>query len=158
MRRRPVSAIVVALLAALATACVTVPEAEPSPREAPATSDTCPPDARAGAVATIAGQLDAFARDDYAAALGFASDTFQAATDVPTFRSLIERDFPQVASPEAHTVLACEQPVVGVVRVLVVVTGVDGSSQELVYLVVDNGERWGIDGAAPRRRSGGVTA
>jgi hypothetical protein len=183
VRRWTRTPVAVALAATLATGCVATPEAATPPvtpadeadapadeadapadeadapaDEADAPPATCPPDARAAAAATIAGQLDAFARDDYAAALDFASDTFRSGTDVPTFRSLIERAFPQVASSEGHTVLGCEQPAAGVLRVLVVVTGVDGSSEELVYLVVDDGGRWGIEGAAPRPRPAGVPA
>jgi hypothetical protein len=55
----------------------------------------------------IAGQLAAFAADDWEAALGFASSDFRAATDADAFALLIEEAYPAAADAVEHRSERC---------------------------------------------------
>jgi hypothetical protein len=153
MRRRLLGAsLVVLLLAGCRTA-----DAEPDPASAAADEPAptaCTDDVGTAVGATIAAQLAAFADDDYETALGLAAAGFRDAFDLASFRELIETGFPQVADSRDHVVLTCELVTDDVAQATVVVTGVDGTTDELAYLVVSEDGRWVIGAAASRDRPG----
>jgi hypothetical protein len=97
---------------------------------------------------TIAGQLAAFAADDFAGALEFASESFRAGTDVETFTTLIEDGYPVAADAESHSSTVCVLQGPMSAEVLVEVTASDGTEGQLVYLLVDEDDVWRIAGAA----------
>lgn len=96
---------------------------------------------------TIGGQLEAFAGDDYAAALRFASEAFREDFDEASFREVIETSFPTVARATGHTSTVCVHRGDGA-QLLVTVESDDGD-QELVYQMTLEAEQWRIDGAVP---------
>jgi hypothetical protein len=94
----------------------------------------------------IAGQLAAFAADDWEAALGFASDEFRAGMDPDTFAALIEDGYPVAADAAEHRSAACVTRDGGAAEVRVEVVATDGETAAMVYLLVDEGG-WAIAGA-----------
>lgn len=143
------------------------PDVAPAPAPemppAPAPDEVrCPDDVTAAVTDTIAGQLAAFAADDYAGALAFASLEFQAGISLPEFRALIEVAYPQVADSRDHAVLGCGLVAPGVSHALVTVTGQDGSRARLTYVLVVEGHpdvlRWAVAGAAEHSDGAGVQA
>ena len=90
---------------------------------------------------TIAGQLDAFAAGDYAAALGFASERFRAGTTPEQFQAVIEADYALLIGARGHRSGTC---VVRGDAAQILVT-VDGAARELVYAMVDEDGEWRID-------------
>lgn len=147
------------LLLAACTAGTDAPQADAPDLRYPA---DCPVEVGTEVAAVIGAQLDAFATDDYAGALALASRSFQAGTDLPTFRRLIETSFPQVADSREHRTLGCMLVAPRTTHTLVAVTGRDGSREELVYVLVeeDDGEsvRWAVSGAAVHERGDTLTA
>jgi hypothetical protein len=168
---------VTAMIAVAAVACsdpVVAPAAdEPSPGEAGAPDDgsespgapdaapdgpegsddphgdaTCGDQVLAAIDETIDGQLSAFAADDFAGALEFASEDFRAGTDAAAFEELIEDGYPIAADAASHTSTICVLQGPMSAEVLVDVTATDGTEGQLVYLLVDEDDAWRIAGAA----------
>jgi len=173
--------ILVAALATTAVACSPAPldtAAEPStlpdrgadtPTTEPPVTDppvtepaACAPDVDAGVDATITGKLDAFAADDYAGALGYASRDFQATTDVAGFRRLIDGAYPEVADSVGHRVAGCLLVAEDVAHAVVDVTGRDGGRVEMFYvLVAERGTTasgWAVAAATSRPAEPGISA
>lgn len=96
---------------------------------------------------TIGGQLDAFANDDYAGALLFASEGFREEFDEDSFREVIETSFPNVAQATGHTSTVCVSR--GDDAQLLVTVESDDGDQELVYQMTLESDEWRIDGAVP---------
>lgn len=96
---------------------------------------------------TIGGQLEAFADEDYAAALRFASAGFQEQFDEESFREVIEASFPDVADATGHTSGVCVHR--GDDAQLLVIVESEVSQLELVYQMVLEDDEWRIDGAVP---------
>jgi hypothetical protein len=118
------------------------PAAPPAPPELVA----CEGDELAAMDEVIAGQLAAFADDDWEAALGFASSDVRAATDADAFALLIEEAYPAAADAVEHRSERCVTRGTGAAEVHVRVTAADGARADLVYLLVDE-EGWRIAGA-----------
>lgn len=125
--------------------------ADPSPSEeaeADAHGDlTCDDRTLAAIDQTIGGQLEAFADDDYAAALAFASEGFREDFDEESFREVIETSFPFVTAATGHTSTVCVSRGAQA-QLLVTVESADGD-QELVYQMTLEAEEWRIEGAVP---------
>ncbi len=120
-------------------------------------SPTCPSPVLADVERTIGSQLDAFADDDVAGALSYASEAFRAQIDVASFQRLITDAYPAVADPESFSIRGCRsQP--GSAQVLVDVVGVDGGRMSLVYAMVEEAGRWAIDGASEPANDPGMVA
>lgn len=139
------------------------PTSDPPATDAPTTDPmACGPDVDAAVNATIAGQLDAFAADDYAGALGFASRDFQASTDVAGFRQLIDGSYPEVADSVGHRVAGCLLVAEGVAHAVVDVTGREGGRVEMLYVLVAEGgaaaSGWAVAAAASRPAEPGIRA
>lgn len=118
-------------------------ESEPDPHGELACDDATLEDIDA----TIGGQLEAFADDDYDAALSFTTEGFQEQFSADRLRGLIEEGFPLVADADGHSSSTCVEAD-GVAQLLVAVTAGD-EELELVYsLELEDGE-WRIAGATP---------
>ncbi|WP_157041957.1 DUF4864 domain-containing protein [Nitriliruptor alkaliphilus] len=126
-----------------------VPGSPGSPEDrALAPPTACDPDDLAAMDAVIAGQLAAFAADDWEAALGFASDEFRAGMDPETFAAVIEEGYPVAADAAEHRSEACVTRGGGAAEVRVEVVATDGDTAGMVYLLVDE-DGWAIAGAVP---------
>lgn len=113
-----------------------------------ATIEPCDDATDAEVSATLTAQLAAFADDDYAEALTYASSDFQREFDVDRFRDLITRDFADLADSTDHLVLRCDRVAVDLARVDVVVSVADGRTSPLTYLFVEEDGRWAVAAAA----------
>jgi hypothetical protein len=94
----------------------------------------------------IAGQLAAFADDDWEGALGFASSDFRAVTDADAFALLIEEAYPAAADAVEHRSERCVTRGTGAAEVRVEVVAADGDRARMIYLLVDE-DGWRIAGA-----------
>jgi hypothetical protein len=125
------------------------PDDPGSPEDRPLAPPTaCAGDDLAAMDEVIAGQLAAFAADDWEAALGFASRDFREDVDPEAFAILIEEGFPVAADATEHRSSACVTRGSGTAEVRVEVTSVGGDRADLVYLLVDE-DGWRIAGAVP---------
>jgi hypothetical protein len=125
------------------------PDEDAAPESGPDESDPEPCDdkIRAAIDEAIAGQLAAFADDDFAAALDFASEGFRAGIDPGAFQMLIEDRYPVAADAADHVPGECLRSGPDAAEVRVEVTADDGTRGELVYLMVDEDDQWRIAGA-----------
>jgi hypothetical protein len=121
-------------------------DAPPPPSPPPPTA--CASDDLAAMDEVIAGQLAAFAADDWETALDFASTDFREGIDPDTFALLIEEGFPVAADAVEHRSGTCLTRGTGAAEVRVEVVAVGGERADLVYLLVDE-DGWRIAGAAP---------
>ena len=113
----------------------------------------CAPEVLAGVDATVTGQLAAFADGDVRAALGFASESFQASVTLKSFRAIIEEGYPEVAAATGHAILDCRSLDAENAQALVSVTGAGGTTARLGYRFVLEPEGWRIDGASTLARA-----
>jgi hypothetical protein len=97
--------------------------------------------------ATIAGQLEAFAADDFEAAIGFASRSFRTGVDVDSFRALILEAYPTLTDDAVHRSGGCLITAEDVAEVRIEVTGDGGARDDHVYRMVAEGDRWLVDAA-----------
>ncbi|MEX1178827.1 MAG: DUF4864 domain-containing protein [Nitriliruptor sp.] len=128
----------------------TSPAPEPPPPDAPSPrppGDPCTEDDLDAIDEVIGGQLAAFAADDYAEALTYASEGFRAGRDAAAFETMIEESFPVAADAVEHRSGACVQRD-GNAEVRVEVTAADGERGTFVYLLVEE-DGWRIAGAVP---------
>lgn len=107
----------------------------------------CDEGTQAAIDATIDGQLAAFAEGDYDAALGFATESFRAATTAEAFGQVIESDYPALITASGHTSGVCvaqgDQA-----QVVVEVEGPGAGADELVYRMAREAGEWRIMVAA----------
>lgn len=150
----------VACLGVLLLGCSAVepdPAEQPDAVEAPesagpsepnaSTAQPCDDEVVAAIDATIAGQLEAFAADDFEAAIGFASRSFRSGVDVVTFRSLILEAYPNLTDAAEHRSGACRITGEGVAEIRIEVTGEGGVRDDHRYLMVAEDGRWLIEAA-----------
>ncbi len=114
---------------------------EPSGSSEPAVGP-CDAEVVAAIDATIAGQLAAFAADDFEAAIGFASRSFRAGVDVASFRALILEAYPNLTDDAVHRSGACTITAEGVAEIRIEVTGEGGTRDDHRYLMVAEDGRW----------------
>jgi hypothetical protein len=107
---------------------------------------------------TIAGQLEAFAADDFDAALEFAARSFRAGVDAADFRALILEAYPTLTKDATHRSSACLLTAPGAAEVRIEVTGEDGTRDDHVYRMVDEEGRWLVEGAVTLDGSGRTLA
>jgi hypothetical protein len=108
-----------------------------TPEEGP-----CDAEVVAAIDATIAGQLEAFAADDFEAAIGFASRSFRSGVDVASFRALIRESYPNLTDGAVHRSGACLMTTEGVAEIRIEVTGEGGVRDDHRYLMVAEDGRW----------------
>jgi hypothetical protein len=109
---------------------------------APAQPD---PDAEAaGRVVML--QLDAFRRNDFDTAFGFASDEIHQLFDRPRFEAMVRGGYPEIASSISASIARATRGPGGRLYLLVRVRGTNGQAIEAVYeMVLENGS-WRING------------
>ncbi len=119
---------------------------EPAEPSEPA-AQPCDDEVVAAIDATIAGQLEAFAADDFEAAIGFASRSFRKGVDVATFRALILEAYPNLTDAAEHRSGACRITGEGVAEIRIEVTGEGGVRDDHLYLMVAEDGRWLVEAA-----------
>jgi hypothetical protein len=118
----------------------------PAPTATPAPRD-CDTVTRAELDDLVGAQLAAFAADDYAGALAFATEQFRSGFDPQRFREVIEGSFPLAAAGAAHEFGRCLTA--GDAASAVVVLRAEDGAQALVYQFAREGGGWRIGGAVP---------
>jgi hypothetical protein len=111
-------------------------------------------DAERATRAAIRGQLDAFNRKDYRAAYRFAAPEIQERFPLPEFRRMVERGYPQIVRSRSAS-FGRPQVHGDTVAVPVTVTGQDGVTVRVTYLMRHERDGWrvaGVDGEGPPGR------
>src|SRR5260370_31522533 len=107
-------------------------------------------DAMRAPVKAIRGQLSAFNRSDYRAAYQFAAPEIQAQFPLPAFQAMVERGYPQIA--HSHSAAFGSPAIRGDdVAVPVTITGQDGVTVHVGYLMRHERNGWrvgGVEGGA----------
>jgi hypothetical protein len=99
-------------------------------------------------------QLDAFRRDDYDAAYGFASAEIRDVYDRAGFERMVRTGYPEIARSTYALVAGTEERPDGHVLVRVRIRGANGNSVEAVYDMVNQPDGWRINGVATRPDQG----
>ena len=113
-----------------------------APASAPAQPD---PDAEA-AGRVVVQQLEAFRRDDFVAAFGFASEEIHQLFDVTRFEAMVRSGYPEIARSASAFVDHATRGPGGRLYLLVRVRGANGQSIEAVYEMVRENGQWRING------------
>ena len=95
-------------------------------------------------------QLDAFRRDDFDAAFGFASAEIQERFDRARFEAMVRNGYPEIARSVWAVVDGGERGAGGRIYLLVRVRGVNGRGIEAVYEMVREDRGWRINGVVTR--------
>ena len=119
-----------------------------------ATASAQAPDADAEAAGRIVmQQLEAFRRDDYDAAFGFASAEIHANFDRGRFETMVREGYPEVARSVFAVIDGSHRGPEGRLYVLMRVRGANGQGVEAVYEMVLEHGQWRINGVVTRPRS-----
>src|SRR5882724_5388099 len=113
-----------------------------APASAPAQPD---PDAEAAGRVGVP-PLEAFRRDDFAAAFGFASEEIHQLFDVTRFEAMVRGGYPEIARSASVFVDHATRGPGGRLYLLVRVRGANGQSIEAVYEMVRENGQWRING------------
>jgi hypothetical protein len=121
------------------------PPARPEPAPDPSAPGTCDTATATAIAATVSAQLEAFARDDIAAAYALTSPFFQRLFELPAFEALIRSEYDYLLESSGHRLDECW--VQG--RRGYILAGVRSGTRERVlrYDVSDEPDGWRIDGA-----------
>jgi ABC-type transporter MlaC component len=99
-------------------------------------------------------QLEAFRRDDYDAAYGFASAEIKQMFDRQAFERMVKGGYPEIARSTFALVARSEVGPDGDVYVQVRIRGANGTGVEAVYQMVREGDGWKINSVMTRPDSG----
>ena len=115
-------------------------------------------DPRADMARTVLDQLEAFRRDDWAAAYAYASATIQSRFDLEAFRQMVTGGYAPIARSTTATVSHVEvvDPSHGLVEVRV--EGANGEMIDALYELVDEQGQWRINGVLTRPVEGATAA
>jgi hypothetical protein len=102
------------------------------------------------ATATVMRQLDAFRRNDFDAAYGFASDSIRALFDRPAFEQMVRGGYPEIAGPATAVVTGADVAPDGRVFLRLTIVGLNGRSVDAIYEMVLEGAGWRINGVVAR--------
>jgi hypothetical protein len=95
-------------------------------------------------------QLDAFRRDDFDAAFGFASAEIHELFDRRRFEAMVRGGYPEIASSQSAIIDGSQRGPGGRLYLMVRVRGTNGQRIEAVYeMVLENGH-WRINGVVTR--------
>jgi hypothetical protein len=95
-------------------------------------------------------QLEAFRRDDFGAAFGFASEEIHELFDLPRFEVMVRGGYPEIARSVSAIVDGSERGAGGRLYLLVRVRGANGRGVEAVYEMVREERGWRINGVVTR--------
>jgi hypothetical protein len=107
------------------------------------------PDAEA-AGRVVMQQLDAFRRDDFDAAFGFASAEIHELFDRPRFEAMVRTGYPEIARSVSAVIDGSERGAGGRFYLLVRVRGANGQGLQAVYEMVLEDGQWRINGVVAR--------
>jgi Domain of unknown function (DUF4864) len=102
-------------------------------------------------------QLDAFRRDDFDRAFGFASSQIRQLFDRLRFEAMVRNGYPEIARSVSALIAGGERRDGGLVYLLVRVRGANGQRVEAVYEMVLEHGAWRINGVATRPDLGETT-
>ena len=95
-------------------------------------------------------QLDAFRRDDFDAAFGFASSEIHQLFDRARFEQMVRDGYPEIARSASAVIDGGERADAGRLYLFVRVRGANGRVVEAVYEMVREGGGWRINGVVTR--------
>src|SRR6266542_7105622 len=101
-------------------------------------------------------QLDAFNRGDYRAAYRFAAPEIQAQFPLPEFRRMVESGYPQIARSRSAS-FSPAQVHGDQAEVPVAVTGQDGVTVRVLYMLRHDPHGWRVSGVSSEHPIGGGT-
>ena len=107
------------------------------------------PDAEA-AGRIVMQQLDAFRRDDFDTAFGFASAEIHELFDRPRFEAMVRTGYPEIARSVSAVIDGSERGPGGRLYLLVRVRGANGQGLQAVYEMVLEDGQWRINGVVAR--------
>ena len=107
------------------------------------------PDAEA-AGRIVMQQLDAFRRDDFDTAFGFASAEIHELFDRPRFEAMVRTGYPEIARSVSAVIDGSERGPGGRLYLLVRVRGANGQRLQAVYDMVLEDGHWRINGVVAR--------
>ena len=107
------------------------------------------PDAEA-AGRIVMQQLDAFRRDDFDTAFGFASAEIHELFDRPRFEAMVRGGYPEIARSVSAVIDGSERGPGGRLYLLVRVRGANGQRLQAVYEMVLEDGHWRINGVVAR--------
>jgi hypothetical protein len=107
------------------------------------------PDAEA-AGRIVMQQLDAFRRDDFDTAFGFASAEIHELFDRPRFEAMVRTGYPEIARSVSAIIDGSERGPGGRLYLLVRVRGANGQGLQAVYEMVLEHGHWRINGVVAR--------
>ena len=102
------------------------------------------------AAGVVMQQLDAFRRDDYETAYGFASTEIHQLFDRPRFEQMVRTGYPEIARSTAAVIDGTRRGDSGQLYLFLRIRGANGRVVEAVYEMVREGERWRINGVVTR--------
>jgi uncharacterized protein DUF4864 len=120
---------------------------------------TAPPDATTlvqAAAEPVMRQLEAFRRDDFDAAYGFASEEIQQRFDRVHFAEMVRAGYPEIARSVFAVVAQGERAANGNVYLVLKIRGANGVSVEAVYEMVSEPGGWKINGVVTKLDPGVV--
>lgn len=136
-RARALGALLAGLAAVLAAATAVAAQVEPGPAAEP-----------------VMKQLDAFRKDDYAAAYTFASAEIRELFDRSAFERMVRDGYPEIARSTSALVAGTEARPDGHAIVRVRIRGANGNNIEAFYDMIKEPEGWRINGVATRPDEG----
>jgi len=107
------------------------------------------PDAEA-AGRIVMQQLDAFRRDDFDTAFGFASAEIHELFDRPRFEAMVRTGYPEIARSVSAGIDGSKRGPGGRLYLLVRVRGANGQGLQAVYEMVLEDGQWRINGVVAR--------
>jgi Domain of unknown function (DUF4864) len=117
-------------------------------RAASATVQADPDAEAAGRI--VMQQLDAFRRDDFDTAFGFASAEIHELFDRPRFEAMVRTGYPEIARSLSAVIAGSERGPGGRLYLLVRVRGANGQGLQAVYEMVLEDGQWRINGVVAR--------
>ena len=117
-------------------------------RAASATVQADPDAEAAGRI--VMQQLDAFRRDDFDTAFGFASAEIHELFDRPRFEAMVRTGYPEIARSVSAVIHGSERGPGGRLYLLVRVRGANGQGLQAVYEMVLEDGQWRINGVVAR--------
>ena len=110
-----------------------------------------PPDVDAQAAGRVVmQQLDAFRRDDFDTAFGFASAEIHDTFDRARFETMVREGYPEIARSVFAVIDGSQRGPGGRLYLMMRIRGADGRGVEAVYEMVLEGGDWRINGVVTR--------